>query len=116
MSICWIVQSGKGKNSLINKLIPYAKQKTEMLSARHKIGRHATKASRSFEYKIYGGSKKNMFVMDTPGIDSFGLEDVKRYELVKYFCEWEEIIRITLFVNSKIVVMIVNLIVEFENS
>ena len=29
--------------------------------------------------------------MDTPGIDSFGLEDLKYRELVKYFSEWEDI-------------------------
>ena len=29
--------------------------------------------------------------MDTPGIDSFGLEDLKHRELVKYFSEWEDI-------------------------
>ena len=29
--------------------------------------------------------------MDTPGIDSFGLEDLKYRELVKYFSEWGDI-------------------------
>ena len=29
--------------------------------------------------------------MDTPGIDSFGLEDLKHRELVNYFSEWEDI-------------------------
>ena len=29
--------------------------------------------------------------MDTPGIDSFGLEDLKHRELLKYFSEWEDI-------------------------
>ena len=29
--------------------------------------------------------------MDTPGIDSFGLEDLKHRELVTYFSEWEDI-------------------------
>ena len=91
VSICLIGQSGVGKSSLINKLIPSAKQKTGIVSTRHKKGRHTTRESRSFEYKICGDNKKKIFVMDTPGIDSFGLEDLKYHELVKYFSEWEDI-------------------------
>ncbi len=91
VSICLIGQSGVGKSSLINKLIPYTKQKTGIVSARHKKGRHTTRESRSFEYKICDGNEKKIFVMDTPGIDSFGLEDLKYRELVKYFSEWENI-------------------------
>ena len=91
VSICLIGQSGVGKSSLINKLIPSAAQKTGIVSTRHKKGRHTTRESRSFEYKICGDNKKRIFVMDTPGIDSFGLEDLKYRELVKYFSEWEDI-------------------------
>ena len=91
VSICLIGQSGVGKSSLINKLIPSAKQKTGIVSARHKKGRHTTRESRSFEYKICDGNEKKIFVMDTPGIDSFGLENLKYRELVKYFSEWENI-------------------------
>ena len=91
VSICLIGQSGVGKSSLINKLIPSATQKTGIVSTRHKRGRHTTRESKSFEYKIRGDDKKKIFVMDTPGIDSFGLDDLKYGELVKYFSEWEEI-------------------------
>ncbi len=91
VSICLIRQSGVGKSSLINKLIPSATQKTGIVSTRHKRGRHTTRESKSFEYKIYGDSKKKIFVMDTPGIDSFGLDDLKQGELIKYFSEWGEI-------------------------
>ena len=91
VSICLIGQSGVGKSSLINKLIPSAAQKTGIVSTRHKKGRHTTRESRSFEYKIRGGNKKRIFVMDTPGIDSFGLEGLKQRELIKYFSEWEDI-------------------------
>ena len=91
VSICLIGQSGVGKSSLINKLIPSAAQKTGTVSTRHKKGRHTTRESRSFEYEICGDSKKRIFVMDTPGIDSFGLEDVSYRELVNYFSEWQDI-------------------------
>ena len=101
VSICLIGQSGVGKSSLINKLIPSAKQKTGIVSARHKKGRHTTRESRFYEYKICGGNKKKIFVMDTPGIDSFGLEDLKYPELVKYFSEWENINRQYFFCKFK---------------
>ena len=91
VSICLIGQSGVGKSSLINKLIPSATQKTGIVSTRHKRGRHTTRESKSFEYKICGDDKKKIFVMDTPGIDSFGLDDVKNSDLLGYFSEWEEI-------------------------
>ena len=91
VSICLLGQSGVGKSSLINKLIPSATQKTGIVSTRHKKGRHTTRESRSFEYKICGDNKKKIFVMDTPGIDSFGLENLTHRELVQYFSEWEVI-------------------------
>ena len=91
VSICLIGQSGVGKSSLINKLIPSAKQRTGIVSTHHKKGRHTTRESRSFEYKICGDNKKKIFVMDTPGIDSFGLENLTHRELVQYFSEWEVI-------------------------
>ena len=91
VSICLVGQSGVGKSSIINKLIPSAMQKTGMVSTRYKKGRHTTRESRSFEYKICGDIKKKIFVMDTPGIDAFGLEDLKHRELVTYLSEWKDI-------------------------
>ena len=29
--------------------------------------------------------------MDTPGLDSFGLDDLGKQEILKYFTEWDEI-------------------------
>ena len=54
--------------------------------------------------------------MDTPGIDSFGLDDLKYGELIKYFSEWEEINQRYFFCKLKTAVMIVNLIAESEDS
>ena len=86
-----IGQSGIGKSSLINKLIPSATQKTGIVSTLHKRGRHTTRESKSFEYEICGDDKRKIFLMDTSGIDSFGLDDLKHGDLIKYFSEWEEI-------------------------
>ena len=43
VSICLIGQSGVGKSSLINKLIPSATKKTKIVSTRYKRGRHTTR-------------------------------------------------------------------------
>ena len=71
VSICLIGQSGVGKSSLINKLIPSATQKTGIVSTCHKKGRHTARESRSFEYKLSGNNKKKIFVIDTLGNDYF---------------------------------------------
>ncbi|MDA9689320.1 ribosome small subunit-dependent GTPase A [Betaproteobacteria bacterium] len=101
VSICLIGQSGVGKSSLINKLIPSASQKTGKVSTRYKKGRHTTRESRSFEFKICGDNKKKVFIIDTPGIDSFGLESLRCHELAKYFSEWEEINQQNFFCKFK---------------
>ena len=54
--------------------------------------------------------------MDTPGIDSFGLDDLKNGDLIKYSSEWEEINQRYFFVSLKTTGMIMKLIVESVES
>lgn len=61
--------SGVGKSTLINRLIPGLSLKTGDVSASHHTGMHTTTFSEMFE--LEGGG----YVIDTPGVKGFGTVD-----------------------------------------
>jgi len=73
--------SGTGKSTLINYLVPGINRKTGIISKAHKKGTHMTTFSEMIP--LPGGG----FVVDTPGIQEFGLADISKYELSQYFRE-----------------------------
>lgn len=73
--------SGTGKSTLINYLVPGINRKTGVISKAHKKGTHMTTFSEMIPLP-FGG-----FVIDTPGIQEFGLADINKYELSQYFRE-----------------------------
>ncbi len=73
--------SGTGKSTLINHLVPGINRKTGIISKAHKKGTHMTTFSEMIP--LPGGG----FVVDTPGIQEFGLADISKYELSQYFRE-----------------------------
>lgn len=73
--------SGTGKSTLINHLVPGINRKTGIISKAHKKGTHMTTFSEMIP--LTGGG----FVIDTPGIQEFGLADISKYELSQYFRE-----------------------------
>jgi ribosome biogenesis GTPase len=73
--------SGVGKSTLINYLEPGLNLKTAEISSAHLKGRHTTTFSEIFELS-FGG-----FIIDTPGIKSFGLVDIEKDELYHFFPE-----------------------------
>jgi ribosome biogenesis GTPase len=74
-------ESGVGKSSLIKALDPTLDPKIGRISAAHLQGKHTTSL-----YEMYrlgtGG-----FVIDTPGLRGFGLVDLEKEEISKYFPE-----------------------------
>ena len=72
--------SGVGKSTLINRLVPHANQRTAEISDAHNTGMHTT----TFSEMIALG---NGFLIDTPGIKGFGTFDMEREELTSYFKE-----------------------------
>lgn len=72
--------SGVGKSTLINRLIPGASQRTAEISDAHNTGQHTTTFS---EMIPMGGG----WVIDTPGIKGFGTFDIEPEELTSYFKE-----------------------------
>lgn len=74
-------ESGVGKSSLIKSLDPSLDPKIGKISATHLQGKHTTSLYEM--YPIHGGG----FLIDTPGIRGFGLVDLEREEISKYFPE-----------------------------
>lgn len=73
--------SGVGKSSLIKALDPSLNPRTGEISEAHLQGRHTTTFYEM--YPLSGGG----FIIDTPGIRSFGLTDLEPEEIGKYFPE-----------------------------
>ncbi len=73
--------SGVGKSTLINQLIPGAGQRTAEISDAHHTGMHTTTFSEMLELPEGG------YVIDTPGIKGFGTFDIEPEELSSYFRE-----------------------------
>jgi len=73
--------SGVGKSTLLNLLVPDAEAKTAEISAAHDSGMHTTTFSQMF-FLPFGGS-----LIDTPGIKGFGTFDMEREEVSHYFRE-----------------------------
>ncbi len=73
--------SGVGKSSFINLLIPHSNLKTGEISSFHNKGMHTTTFSEMFDLPN-GGS-----VIDTPGIKGFGTIEMDKYEVGHFFKE-----------------------------
>jgi len=73
--------SGVGKSTLINQLIPEAGLRTAEISDAHNTGMHTTTFSEMLRLPDGG------WVIDTPGIKGFGTFDIEREELTSYFKE-----------------------------
>ena len=73
--------SGVGKSTLINQLIPDAEQRTAEISDAHNTGMHTTTFSEMIDLPEGG------YLIDTPGIKGFGTFDIEKEELTGYFKE-----------------------------
>lgn len=85
--VCVFVgQSGVGKSSLINALLPDANTRVGDLSAFRRKGRHTTTTAYLFHLP-QGGN-----LIDSPGIREFGLWHMSRDELLDGFVEFRPLI------------------------
>ena len=73
--------SGVGKSTLINRLVPDANLRTGEISDAHNTGQHTTTFSEMIP--LEGGG----WMIDTPGIKGFGTFDMEPEELTSYFKE-----------------------------
>ena len=75
------VNSGVGKSTLINKILPEANLRTAEISDAHNTGMHTTTFSEMLELPEGG------YIIDTPGIKGFGTFNMEPEELTSYFPE-----------------------------
>ena len=73
--------SGVGKSTLINRLVPGVNLRTSEISDAHNTGLHTTTFSEMIH--LEGGG----WLIDTPGIKGFGTFDMEPEELTSYFKE-----------------------------
>ncbi len=73
--------SGVGKSTLINRILPGANLRTAEISDAHNQGTHTTTFSEMLELPSGG------YLIDTPGIKGFGTFDIEPGELSGYFKE-----------------------------
>ena len=74
--------SGVGKSTLINKLIPGVSARTSEVSEVHHTGMHTTTFSEMYPLPDNSG-----YIIDTPGIKGFGTIDFNAEEVAHYFPE-----------------------------
>ena len=81
--------SGVGKSTLINRLVPNANLRTADISDAHQTGMHTTTFSEMIPLETHSSflSPHSSFLIDTPGIKGFGTFDMEREELTSYFKE-----------------------------
>lgn len=79
--------SGVGKSTIINDIIPGLDLRTSEISETHDTGMHTTTFSEMFRLPCPEGG----YIIDTPGVKGFGTIDFDEYEVAHFFPEIFEI-------------------------
>lgn len=86
-AIALIGQSGMGKSSLLNRLIPQAEAETQEISQALQTGRHTTTVSRAYRWPD-APAAGDSWVIDTPGFQRFGIAHLSQDQVAETFPEW----------------------------
>lgn len=84
----FVGHSGVGKSTLVNELVPTALRATGHVNQVTGRGRHTSSSTVSLRYE---GADGNGWVIDTPGVRSFGLGHVDPANILAAFTELAEI-------------------------
>ena len=77
--------SGVGKSTLINQLVPGANLRTAEISDAHNTGMHTTTFSEMIPIAPSSSPLAPCYLIDTPGIKGFGTFDMEPEEITGYF-------------------------------
>jgi ribosome biogenesis GTPase / thiamine phosphate phosphatase len=87
-------QSGMGKSTLLNALIPEAAATTQEHSVALNMGKHTTTSTRLYQLPKPGG-----YLIDSPGFQAFGLYHLSRDDIIRGFPEFSKPIEQCRFYN-----------------
>jgi ribosome biogenesis GTPase / thiamine phosphate phosphatase len=87
-STVFVGHSGVGKSTLVNALVPSAMRATGHVNVVTGRGRHTSSSTISYRYRGQGGTG---WVIDTPGVRSFGLGHVDPANILGAFTELAQI-------------------------
>lgn len=79
--------SGVGKSTLLNRLVPGLNLRTSEISDAHDTGTHTTTFSEMIPLPVKTQTSARSWLIDTPGIRGFGTFDMEPEEICSYFKE-----------------------------
>ncbi|MCI6804176.1 MAG: ribosome small subunit-dependent GTPase A [Prevotella sp.] len=79
--------SGVGKSTLLNRLVPGLNLRTSEISEAHDTGTHTTTFSEMIPLPVKAETSARSWLIDTPGIRGFGTFDMEPEEICSYFKE-----------------------------
>lgn len=79
--------SGVGKSTLLNRLVPGLNLRTSEISDAHDTGTHTTTFSEMIPLPVKADTSVRSWLIDTPGIRGFGTFDMEPEEICSYFKE-----------------------------
>ncbi|MDP8033430.1 small ribosomal subunit biogenesis GTPase RsgA [Pasteurella atlantica] len=91
----FVGQSGVGKSSLINQILPESNILTNKVSTNSGLGQHTTTAS--YLYQLPQGGK----LIDSPGIREFGLWHLEVEQITQGYIEFQSILGLCRFRDCK---------------
>lgn len=83
-------QSGMGKSTITNTLIPEAKAATREISEALQSGKHTTTHATLYPLESVAGNDRASWLIDSPGLQEFGLQHLSSGEIEQAMPEFRE--------------------------